>query len=117
VLEAGFQQALRDRSPLLIESTSNQVNQYGGYTGMTPDEFASYVHDLAASYKLPEKQIILGGDHLGPHVWQDEPAESAMTKARHLVHDYVLAGFTKIHLDASMKCADDPPEAALSITT
>ena len=30
---------------------------------------------------------------------------------------YGLAGFTKIHLDASMKCADDPPEAALSITT
>jgi len=117
VLEAGLQQALRDRSPLLIESTSNQVNQYGGYTGMTPDMFATYVHDLAASYKLPEKQIILGGDHLGPHVWQDEPAESAMAKARKLVHDYVLAGFTKIHLDASMKCADDPPEAALSITT
>jgi D-tagatose-1,6-bisphosphate aldolase subunit GatZ/KbaZ len=123
VLEAGFQQALRDKqivlnnSPLLIESTSNQVNQYGGYTGMTPDEFVTYVHDLAASYKLPEKQIILGGDHLGPHVWQDEPAESAMAKARKLVHDYVLAGFTKIHLDASMKCADNPPEAALSITT
>ncbi|GAG59910.1 unnamed protein product, partial [marine sediment metagenome] len=54
VLVAGFQQALRelqahqdkqivrdqktvlDQSPLLIESTSNQVNQYGGYTGMTP---------------------------------------------------------------------------------
>jgi D-tagatose-1,6-bisphosphate aldolase subunit GatZ/KbaZ len=123
VLEAGFQQALRDQkmvldnSPLLIESTSNQVNQYGGYTGMTPDMFAAYIHDLAALYNLPEKQIILGGDHLGPHVWQDEPAESAMTKARQLVHDYVLAGFTKIHLGASMKCADDPPEAALSITT
>jgi D-tagatose-1,6-bisphosphate aldolase subunit GatZ/KbaZ len=129
VLEAGFQQALReqqalrdkhivlDKSPLLIESTSNQVNQYGGYTGMTPDEFATYVYDLAAIYNLPEKQLVLGGDHLGPHVWQDEPAKSAMVKARQLVHDYVLAGFTKIHLDASMKCADDPPEAALSITT
>jgi len=117
VLEAGFQQALRDRSPLLIESTSNQVNQYGGYTGMTPERFATYVHDLADLYKLPEKQIILGGDHLGPHVWQDEAAKSAMAKARQLVHDYVLAGFTKIHLDASMKCADDPLEAALSVTT
>ena len=123
VLEAGFQQALRDKqivlnnSLLLIESTSNQVNQYEGYTGMTPDEFATYVYDLADLYKLPKKHIILGGDHLGPHVWQDEPAESAMAKARKLVHDYVLAGFTKIHLDASMKCADDPPDTALSITT
>jgi len=117
VLEAGFQQALDDNSPLLIESTCNQVNQYGGYTGMTPDEFTTYVYDLAALYNLPEKQIVLGGDHLGPHVWQDEPAESAMAKARELVYDYVLAGFTKIHLDASMKCADDPPNAALSVTT
>jgi D-tagatose-1,6-bisphosphate aldolase subunit GatZ/KbaZ len=100
VLEAGFQQALRDKqavreqqvlrdqkmvhdqSPLLIESTSNQVNQYGGYTGMTPDGFATYVYDLAALYNLSKKQIVLGGNHLGPHVWQDEPAESAMAKAR-----------------------------------
>jgi D-tagatose-1,6-bisphosphate aldolase subunit GatZ/KbaZ len=129
VLEAGFQQALRDQktlrdqkmvqdnSILLIESTSNQVNQYRGYTGMTPNMFATYVHDLAALYKLPENQIIMGGDHLGPHVWQDEPAVSAMAKARQLVRDCVLAGFTKIHLDASMKCADDPPDAALSVTT
>ncbi|HUV91649.1 MAG TPA: class II D-tagatose-bisphosphate aldolase, non-catalytic subunit, partial [Anaerolineales bacterium] len=97
VLEAGFQQALRDQktlrdqkmvqdnSILLIESTSNQVNQYRGYTGMTPNMFATYVHDLAALYKLPENQIIMGGDHLGPHVWQDEPAVSAMAKARQLV--------------------------------
>jgi D-tagatose-1,6-bisphosphate aldolase subunit GatZ/KbaZ len=31
-----------------------------------------------------------------------------MAKARDLVRDCVLAGYTKIHLDASMRCADDP---------
>ncbi len=30
-----------------------------------------------------------------------------MAKARDLVAAYVEAGFTKIHLDASMACADD----------
>ena len=28
---------------LLIESTSNQVDQFGGYTGMTPKGFIAYV--------------------------------------------------------------------------
>ena len=28
---------------LLIESTCNQVNQYGGYTGMNPAEFVCYL--------------------------------------------------------------------------
>jgi D-tagatose-1,6-bisphosphate aldolase subunit GatZ/KbaZ len=31
-----------------------------------------------------------------------------MAKARELVRSCVLAGYTKIHLDASMRCADDP---------
>jgi D-tagatose-1,6-bisphosphate aldolase subunit GatZ/KbaZ len=31
-----------------------------------------------------------------------------MDKARELVRACVLAGYTKIHLDASMRCADDP---------
>jgi D-tagatose-1,6-bisphosphate aldolase subunit GatZ/KbaZ len=32
-----------------------------------------------------------------------------MHKAVELVRDYVLAGFTKIHLDCSMRLGDDPP--------
>lgn len=31
-----------------------------------------------------------------------------MAKAEVLIADYVTAGFSKIHLDASMSCADDP---------
>ena len=44
VLEAGMAQAGRDASLLSIESTSNQVNQFGGYTGQTPAEFAGFVN-------------------------------------------------------------------------
>lgn len=107
VLEAAMEQALADGSPILIEATANQVNQFGGYTGMQPADFYDYVMTLASRCGLETSRIILGGDHLGPVCWQNEPAEQAMAKARDLIDAYVSAGFTKIHLDCSMPCADD----------
>ncbi len=94
---------------LLVEATCNQVNQFGGYTGMTPVDFIAYVRGIARENDFPLEKLILGGDHLGPNVWQNEPAESAMQKSLDMVRAYVQAGFTKIHLDASMKLADDAP--------
>ena len=96
-------------TPVLIEATCNQVNQFGGYTGMTPADFVGYVRGIAEENNFPFENIILGGDHLGPNVWQNEPAEFAMEKSKTLVRDYVKAGFVKIHLDCSMRLADDPP--------
>ncbi|WP_288130876.1 D-tagatose-bisphosphate aldolase, class II, non-catalytic subunit [Microbulbifer sp.] len=107
VLEAAMEQAKADGTPLLIEATANQVNQFGGYTGMRPADFYDYVMTLAAQIGLDNAGIILGGDHLGPVCWQTEPAADAMTKAIELVDAYVSAGFSKIHLDCSMPCADD----------
>jgi D-tagatose-1,6-bisphosphate aldolase subunit GatZ/KbaZ len=107
VLSAAMQQALADDTPLLIESTSNQVDQYGGYTGMKPADFVHFVHRLADEAGLARERIVLGGDHLGPNAWRDLPAEDAMQRADALIHAYVSAGFTKIHLDTSMSCADD----------
>jgi D-tagatose-1,6-bisphosphate aldolase subunit GatZ/KbaZ len=107
VLEAGMRQGQRDGNVLLIESTSNQVNQFGGYTRQTPEDFANFVEQIAAAMGFPKERIILGGDHLGPHVWRKEPAQNAMEKAKEMVVAYVRAGFQKIHLDASMPCAGD----------
>ena len=112
VLEAGMLQARRDDSLLLIESTSNQVNQHGGYTGQTPEEFVSFVKGIAAGMKFPAERIVYGGDHLGPHVWRKEEPASAMKKAIELVRACVLAGYTKIHLDTSMRLAGDPGESS-----
>ncbi len=109
VLETILENGHKTDTPVLIEATCNQVNQYGGYTGMTPAKFVEFMQDLAERVDFPAERVLLGGDHLGPEVWQNEPAASAMEKAKVLVHDYVRAGFTKIHLDASMKLADDPP--------
>jgi D-tagatose-1,6-bisphosphate aldolase subunit GatZ/KbaZ len=110
VLEAGMLQAKRDDSLLLIEATSNQVNQFGGYTGQAPQDFVKFVRGIAKAMKMPWDRIVLGGDHLGPHVWRKTTSKAAMEKACELVRDYVRAGFTKIHLDASMPCADDGVE-------
>jgi D-tagatose-1,6-bisphosphate aldolase subunit GatZ/KbaZ len=107
VIEASILQALDDGSYLLVEATSNQVDQFGGYTGMKPQDFRRLVLELARRHGLPEDRIVLGGDHLGPNRWQERPAEEALTHAGDLVASYVAAGFTKLHLDCSMACADD----------
>ncbi len=99
---------------LLIESTCNQVNQFGGYTGMKPADFVRYVRKITEENNFPFENIILGGDHLGPNVWQNEPAESAMQKSAVMMRDYVQAGFSKIHLDCSMNLGDDP-QGALAV--
>jgi D-tagatose-1,6-bisphosphate aldolase subunit GatZ/KbaZ len=108
VLEAALQQGLQDDSYILIEATSNQVNQFGGYTGMKPADFKEYVFALADKAGFNRSRIILGGDHLGPNAWQKEAAAQAMAKAAEMVSEYVLAGFRKIHLDCSMSCEGDP---------
>ena len=108
VLEAAMKQARADRTPLLIEATANQVNQFGGYTGMKPADFPPFVAGIARRAGLDIDRIVLGGDHLGPVCWTDETADAAMAKACDLLESYVEAGFAKIHLDASMPCADDP---------
>lgn len=107
VLEAAFETARADHSPLLIEATCNQVNHRGGYTGMTPADFRREVDTLARQYDFPSASLVLGGDHLGPNPWRHLNAHDAMREAKTMVAAYVAAGFTKIHLDASMACADD----------
>jgi D-tagatose-1,6-bisphosphate aldolase subunit GatZ/KbaZ len=109
VLKAAMQ--TQTSEVLLIEATCNQVNQFGGYTGMTPKDFVSYARGIAEANNFPFEKIILGGDHLGPNVWQDEPAESAMQKSAVMMKDYAQAGFVKIHLDCSMRLGDDPAGA------
>ncbi len=106
---AVLKETFRDKNrKVLIETTCNQVNQFGGYTGMTPAQFVAYVRDMAVKNDFPVENILLGGDHLGPNVWQSEPAEPAMQKSLEMVRAYVRAGYTKIHLDCSMRLADDP---------
>ncbi len=107
VIRASMKQAMNDDSILLIESTSNQVNQYGGYMGMKPAEFVSYVKRIAKEVNFPSECLLLGGAHLGPNVWRQEDAGAAMDKAHELIRQYITAGYRKIHLDCSMHLSGD----------
>lgn len=113
VLRAAMQLHKQSEETLLIEATCNQVNPEGGYTGMTPEGFTAYVRTLAKEENFPTERIILGGDHLGPNPWRSRPAEEALLKSERMVREYASAGFTKIHLDASMACKGEAP---LSVT-
>ena len=108
VIAAAAREAKENESVLHVESTSSQVNQFGGYTGQNSEQFAKFVHTIAREAGLSEKHVLIGGDHLGPFPWRREPATAAMEKADALVRACVIAGYQKIHLDASMACADDP---------
>lgn len=108
VLTAALLLARELSSLLLVEATSNQVNQFGGYTGMKPAELAERLTALVGRLGLDPQRLVLGGDHLGPQVWRRETAATAMKSAADLVRTYVRAGFHKIHLDCSEPCADDP---------
>ena len=114
VLEAALERAKLLNQPTLIEATANQVNQFGGYTGMLPMDFKNFVMDMAKDLGVDESLVILGGDHLGPLTWVNECEADAMAKSEELVRQFVLAGFTKIHLDTSMKLGDDSKEEMLA---
>lgn len=114
VIEVVLERAKATHKPVLLEATANQVNQYGGYTGMTPEQFYAYVMKMAERTGTPKELVILGGDHLGPLIWQNEPENQAMEKSEELVRQFVSAGFIKIHLDTSMRLGDDPRDKELS---
>lgn len=117
VIEACLKQAMRFDDYVLVEATANQVNQFGGYTGMKPADYRDFVYKIADGIGFPKDKIILGGDHLGPLTWQNENEKEAMEKSIELVKLFVLAGFKKIHLDTSMRVADDPRDEMLSDET
>ena len=108
VIRAALAESAETASVACIEATCNQVNQDGGYTGMTPADFRAFVLRIAAAQGFRADRILFGGDHLGPNPWRKGPAATAMAKAITMTHAYAAAGFGKIHLDASMSCADDP---------
>lgn len=108
VIEAALRLAKETGEPALIEATCNQVNQDGGYTGMTPADFRAFVEGIADEIGLAPDRFILGGDHLGPNPWKGLSADEAMAKAEVMIAEFSAAGFTKLHLDTSMGCAGEP---------
>lgn len=117
VIKAALLRGKEDHSCVLIESTANQCDQYGGYTGMKPADFRQFVEKKADEIGFDKSRLFLGGDHLGPLTFASKPEAEAMKESEELIRCYVAAGFTKIHIDTSMKVADDDPDTRLSDAT
>lgn len=117
VIRAALLKGKKDNSCVLIESTANQCDQYGGYTGMKPADFKAFVEDIAKEIGFDTNKLFLGGDHLGPLTFTSLNEEEAMKEADELIRCYVSAGFTKIHIDTSMRVKDDDVNTRLSDET
>lgn len=113
VIKACLVKAKATNTPIVIEATANQVDQYGGYTGMKPIDFKNLVKDLCEEVGYDFNRVMLGGDHLGPLTFAKYDEAKAMEEAKELIKQYVLAGFTKIHIDTSMKISTDDPDKKL----
>ena len=57
VLDAAMKMVVGQGGHLLIEATANQVNQFGGYMGMTPDDYRIYIDQLSNSLDIDRQRI------------------------------------------------------------
>ena len=109
---------MQDNSCVLIESTANQCDQNGGYTGMTPMDFKNFVNKMADEIGFDKSKLFLGGDHLGPLTFGRVCQKKRLClRQRSLSVIMWEQAFTKIHIDTSMKVADDDANTRLSDET
>lgn len=100
VIAAGLRQAREHGLPALIEAPAEEVNQFGGHSGLTPADFAALVQDVAHSHGLDAVPLILGADGLGPGLWPGLDPSAAMTHAERMVADFAAAGFNRLQFHA-----------------
>ena len=60
VIEAVLRKGKEEDSCVLIESTANQVDQFGGYTGMTPADFKQFVLKKADEVGFDASKLFFG---------------------------------------------------------
>ena len=99
--------AKRYNLPILLESTSNQVNQFGGYTGLKPKEFCKKINELKKRIKIKNSQVMIGADHLGPLPWKKLNSNTAIKNSKILIKKCVALNYDKIHIDSTIRCKND----------
>ena len=62
VIRAALRRAKDRDTVVLVEATANQVNQNGGYTGMTPVAFRAFLNRLAEEENFPIDKLFCGGN-------------------------------------------------------
>jgi tagatose-1,6-bisphosphate aldolase non-catalytic subunit AgaZ/GatZ len=106
VIEAAVSAAARNESPLAFTATLNQVDEDGGYTGMTHRELAELVQEKVRELAF-DGPVSLAVDHGGPflkdrHRIEGWSAEAALSGVRDSFAAAIRAGFDLIHVDCSI---------------
>ncbi len=93
----GIMRAAEDLDAVVcFELAKSESNLKGGYTGMTPAQYAETVFGYAEATKL-SKPFFIHGDH----VTTKSPAPAVVGESRDLVKAQLDAGYTSVAIDAS----------------
>ena len=85
--------AKKNKLKIIIEATSSQVNQFGGYSNKTPKKFERLLKKIAKNNKYPIKHLTIGGDHLGIFPWIKRSKRIAIKNSQDLVISALKAGY------------------------
>ena len=116
VLEAACREGVREGRSVLIEATCNQVNQDGGYTGMTPASFRQFVQDIAQQTGLDPSRLVLGSAYMGMEQYPRAIAEYRrylqIVPTSSYAHQWMAICYVRI---GPMRRCDVPTRATLRL--
>lgn len=106
VIKASFRAAKRNNSPIYFATTLNQVDNDGGYTGMTQAEFTKILAREAAAVNYTGPYVV-AIDHGGPWLKDKQTLEKytleqAMDGVKKSYEAAILAGYDLIHVDPTV---------------
>lgn len=106
VIRASFRAAKRNNAPIYFAATLNQVDDDGGYTGMTQYEFIKVLRQEAEALNY-NGLCIAAIDHGGPWLKDIQTTEKwdterAMNAVKRSFENAVLAGYDLIHVDPTV---------------
>jgi len=93
VVEGIFQAAKDTNSPIIFELAKSESDLKGGYTGLTPEKYATYVKNVANEVKY--SNYVIHGDHIKIAKSEDIPG------VKELISAQITAGYTSFAIDAS----------------
>lgn len=106
VIKASFRAAKRNNAPIYFATTLNQVDNDGGYTGMTQAEFTKILAREAAAINYTGPYVV-AIDHGGPWLKDKQTLEKytleqAMDGVKKSYEAAILAGYDLIHVDPTV---------------
>jgi tagatose-1,6-bisphosphate aldolase non-catalytic subunit AgaZ/GatZ len=106
VIRASIRAAKRNNAPIKFAATLNQVDQDGGYTGMTQRQFVEVIRSEAARMHFTGP-VIIAVDHGGPWLRDNQREEKwslqeTMDWVKKSFSDAIDAGYDLLHVDPTV---------------